>query len=47
MLLQSFASQVLNFAHNRTMSVLVDQLVEPPGLPMCSQKECPTMFETR
>ena len=29
------------------VSVLVDQLVEPPGLPMCSQKECPTKFETR
>ena len=28
-------------------SVLVDQLVEPPGSPMCSQKECPTKFETR
>ena len=28
--------------------VLVAQLVErPPGLPMCSQKECPTKFETR
>ena len=30
------------------LSVLVAQLVErPPGLPMCSQKECPTKFETR
>ena len=29
-------------------SVLVAQLVErPPGSPMCSQKECPTKFETR
>ena len=27
---------------------LIAQLVErPPGLPMCSQKECPTKFETR
>ena len=27
---------------------MVAQLVEcPPGLPMCSQKECPTKFETR
>ena len=30
------------------LSLLVAQLVErPPGLPMCSQKECPTKFETR
>ena len=33
---------------NVVLSVLVAQLVErPPGLPMCSQKECPTKFETR
>ena len=41
-----YSGTVYNFRYR--IPVLVAQLVERrPGLPMCSQKECPTKFETR